>query len=150
MTRLVVTKESMKEGSSKRIPVKDSSGSGVRLLVDMLYTSSTRDDPDYKTVLVALDLAHRWQVDSIAPVLEGILTGMVTVESFVAITEAAILKGLELLQRACRTFATNNSEIKTMLESGSLPSEVRKLLGEPEFPAPDQGERKKRKTFAAW
>ncbi|CAE7226626.1 Klhl2 [Symbiodinium sp. CCMP2456] len=54
----------MKEGSTKRIPVKDSLGSGVRLLVDMLYTSSTRHDPDYTTVLVALDLAHRWQTAS--------------------------------------------------------------------------------------
>ncbi|CAE7781349.1 KLHL2 [Symbiodinium sp. CCMP2592] len=141
----------MKEGSSKRIPVKDSSGSGVRLLVDMLYTSSTRDDPDYKTVLVALDLAHRWQVDSIVPVLEGILTGMVTVKSFVAITEAAILKGLELLQRACRTFGTSNSKVKTMVKKRTLPAAVLKLLGESaaEAPSPDHGERKKRRTFAA-
>ncbi|CAE7781442.1 ADK [Symbiodinium sp. CCMP2592] len=88
----------MKEGSSKRIPVKDSLGSGVRLLVDMLYTSSTRDDPDYKTVLVALDLAHRWQATGIVPVLAGILAEMITIESFAAIAESAMLKGLESLQ----------------------------------------------------
>lgn len=137
----------MKEGSSKRISVKDSSGSGARLFVDMLYTSSTRDDPDYKTVLVALDLAHRWQVDRIVPVLAGMLPEMLTVDSFVAIAEAAMLKGLESLQRACRTFATNNSEINAMLEKGTLPAEVRKLLGESEAPAAEQGQRKKRRIF---
>ena len=136
----------MKEGSSKRIPVKDSSGSGVRLLLDMLYTSSMRDDPDYKAVLVALDLAHRWQVDSIVPVLARILMEMITVESFVAIAEASILRGLELLQRACRTFATNSSE----LETSAFPREVRKLLGEPEAPAAAAcRDFEKRRTFAA-
>ena len=139
----------MTEGSSKRIPVKDSSGSGVRLFVDMLYTSSTRDEPDYKAVLVALDLAHRWQVESIVPVLVGILTEMVAVDSFAAIAEAAVLKGLESLQRACRTFAANNSEITTMLQARTLPVEVRKLLGDSEAAAPEQGQRKRRRTFAA-
>ena len=136
----------MKEGSSKRIPVKDSSGSGVRLLLDMLYTNFMRDDPDCKAVLVALDLAHRWQVDRIVPVLAGILMEMITVESFVAIAEASILRGLELLQRACRTVATNSSE----LETGAFPREVRKLLGEPEAPAAAAcRDFKKRRTFAA-
>ncbi|CAE7422863.1 unnamed protein product [Symbiodinium sp. CCMP2592] len=139
----------MSEGSSKRISVKDSSGSGVRLLVDMLYTSSTRNEPDYKTVLVALDLAHRWQANGIVPVLEGILLEMVTVESFVAIAEAAMLKGLQKLQQACKTFAANNSQMKTMLEKGTLPVEVRKLLGVSADPPPEGGLQKKRRTFTA-
>ncbi|CAE7891265.1 BT4 [Symbiodinium necroappetens] len=139
----------MREGSSKRITVKDSSGSGVRLLVDMLYTSSTRDEPDYKTVLVALDLAHRWQVNGMVPVLEGILPAMVTVESLVAIAEAAMLKGLQKLQQACKTFAANNSQVKTMLDRGPIPVEVRQLLGEPADPSPEGGRQKKRRTFTA-
>ncbi|CAE7781362.1 KLHL6 [Symbiodinium sp. CCMP2592] len=140
-------KSTMTEGSSKRISVKDSLGSGVRLFVDMLYTSSTRDEPDYKTVLIALDLAHRWQVDRIVPVLAGILPEMITVDSFAAIAEAAMLKGLEPLQRACRTVAANNSDIKTMLETCTLPTEVRKLLGESKAPSAEQGLRKKRRIF---
>ncbi|CAE7346312.1 BT4 [Symbiodinium sp. CCMP2456] len=139
----------MREGSSKRITVKDASGSGVRLLVDMLYTSSTRDELDYKTVLVALDLAHRWQAKGIVPVLEGILPAMVTVESFVAIAEAAMLKGLQKLQQACKTFAANTSEVKTMLDRGPLPAEVRQLLGEPADPGPEGAQHKKRRTFTA-
>ncbi|CAE7885892.1 klhl40 [Symbiodinium sp. KB8] len=139
----------MKEGSSKRIPVKDSSGGAVRLFVDMLYTSSTRDEPDYKTVLVALDLAHRWQVDGVVSVLQAILRDMISVDSFVAIAETAMLKGLEPLQRACRAFAANNSKVKTMQKKRALPPEVLKLLGESEAPAAEQSQRKKRRTFAA-
>lgn len=120
----------MKEGLSKRIPVKDSSGSGVRLFVDLLYTSSTGEDPNYQTMLVALDLAHRWQVNGVVSVLAGMLSEMIAVNSFPAIAEAAMLKGLEPLQRACRTFGASNAKIKTMLRKGTLPAEVRKLLGD--------------------
>ncbi|CAE7742034.1 klhl36 [Symbiodinium microadriaticum] len=102
----------MKEGLSKRIPVKDSSGSGVRLFVDLLYTSSTGEDPNYQTMLVALDLAHRWQVNGVVSVLAGMLSEMIAVNSFPAIAEAAMLKGLE---------------------KGTLPAEVRKLLGVAEW-----------------
>ena len=41
---------------------QDSASSGVRLFLDMVYSSSSRDEPDYKSALVALDLAHRWQL----------------------------------------------------------------------------------------
>ena len=139
----------MKEGLSKRISVKDSSSSGVRLFVDMLYTSSTRDDPDYKTVLVALDLAHRWQANGVVPVLSGILPEMIAVDSFAGIAEAAVLKGLEPLQQECRSFGASNAKIKTMLKKGTLPAEVRKLLGEPAAPETEQGQHKRRRTFAA-
>ena len=139
----------MKEGLSKRIPVKDSSGSGVRLFVDLLYTSSTGEDPNYQTMLVALDLAHRWQVNGVVSVLAGMLSEMIAVNSFPAIAEAAMLKGLEPLQRACRTFGASNAKIKTMLRKGTLPAEVRKLLGEPEASEAEPGQRKRRRTFAA-
>ena len=139
----------MKEGLSKRISVKDSSSSGVRLFVDMLYTSSTRDDPDYKTVLVALDLAHRWQANGVVSVLSGILPEMIAVDSFAGIAEAAVLKGLEPLQQECRSFGASNAKIKTMLKKGTLPAEVGKLLGEPAAPETEQGQHKRRRTFAA-
>ena len=45
----------MKEGTSRRIQSKDSSASGVSLFLDPLYTSSTREDPDHRTMLEALD-----------------------------------------------------------------------------------------------
>ena len=40
------------------------------LFVDMLYTNATRRDPDFKTVLAALDVAHRWQVENVVQAAE--------------------------------------------------------------------------------
>ena len=41
----------------------------------ILYTCSTQNEPDYKTALQALDLAHRWQVDVVVMVLANLLQG---------------------------------------------------------------------------
>ncbi|CAE7484642.1 BT2 [Symbiodinium natans] len=120
---------SMKEGSSKRISVEDSSSSGVSLFLDMLYTGSTWDDPDYKTMLVALDLAHRWQVTGVVDMVSDALPQMLAVDSFADIAEAAVLKGLDALQRACRGFGSKSEEIQAMLQAGSFPDHVQRLLG---------------------
>ena len=64
---------SMKEGSCRRIDIKDSSSRGISLFLDLLYTSSSAiADLDYKTMLVALDLAHRWQVQHIVDMLTNL------------------------------------------------------------------------------
>ncbi|CAE7214848.1 unnamed protein product, partial [Symbiodinium necroappetens] len=65
----VMLESSMVEGKQKRIKVKDAASSGVSLFVEMLYTNATRHGPDYKTVLTALDLAHRWQVENVVQIL---------------------------------------------------------------------------------
>ncbi|CAE7532319.1 unnamed protein product, partial [Symbiodinium pilosum] len=140
----------MMEGSSKRIAVKDSASSGVRLFLDMVYSSSSRDEPDYKSALVALDLAHRWQVLGMVPVLAGILREMITVDSFMAIAEAAVLKELEPLQQACAAFGAKNVKIKAMLKKGPVPAPVRKLLGTSDATEAEEGQKKKkRRTFQA-
>ncbi|CAE7452894.1 klhl36 [Symbiodinium sp. CCMP2456] len=137
----------MKEGSSWLIQVKDSSYSGVSLFLDVLYTSSTRTDPDHETMLVALDLAHRWQVHSVVQALCSALCDMIDVKSFAAIAEAAVLKGLEVLQRACASFGSTDKQVQGMLTKGSLPAAVRKLLGESEHASSEQQEPKKRRLF---
>ena len=63
----------------------------------IMYTCSTQGDPDYKTVLEALDLAHRWQVEVVVPILADLLETMITDESFAAIAEHAILKALRIV-----------------------------------------------------
>ena len=45
--------------------------------VRFLYTCSAQCDPDYSTALEALDLAHRWQVDVVVPILADLLSGTV-------------------------------------------------------------------------
>lgn len=58
----------------------------------LLYTCSTKLDPDYQMVLQALDVAHRWQVEVVVTILADLLQGMITDESFVAIAEHSVLK----------------------------------------------------------
>ncbi|CAE7466127.1 unnamed protein product [Symbiodinium sp. CCMP2456] len=137
----------MKEGTSKRIEVADSTSLGVSLFLDILYTSSTREDPDYKTMLVALDLAHRWQVHGVVQTLCVALRDMIDSQSFVAIAEAAALKGLEMLARACASFGSTDQKVQEMLKKGELPAAVRKLLGMPEHANGEQQASKKRRLF---
>eukprot|EP00439_Symbiodinium_sp_Y106_P008110 s201_g1.t1 len=70
----VMLESSMVEGKQKRIKVKDAASGGVKggLFVPFLTVAqATRRGPDYKTVLTALDLAHRWQVENVAtPLLD--------------------------------------------------------------------------------
>ncbi|CAE7347768.1 KLHL36 [Symbiodinium sp. CCMP2456] len=137
----------MKEGTTKRIQVKDSSSSGVSLFLDVLYTSSAREEPDNKTTLVALDLAHRWQVHRVVQILCPALCDMIDANSFAEIAEAAALMGLETLQRACVSFASTSEHVQRRLKNGSLPAAVRKLLGEPEHESDEQQELKKRRRW---
>ncbi|CAK9031968.1 unnamed protein product [Durusdinium trenchii] len=65
----------MKEGQLQRIQVKDVAKREVSLFLEILYTCSTHNEPDYKTALQALDLAHRWQVDVVVMVLANLLQG---------------------------------------------------------------------------
>lgn len=137
----------MTEGTSRRIQVKDSLSSGISLFLDVLYTSSTREDPDHKTLLAALDLAHRWQVHSVVQILCTALHSMIDASSFVAIAEAAALKGLETLVRACASFGSTDEHVQAMLQKGDLPVAVRKLLGKPEHESGEQQDTKKRRRF---
>ncbi|CAE7532303.1 Klhl6 [Symbiodinium pilosum] len=142
----------MLEGSSKRISVKDTPSSGVRLFVDMLYSSSSRDDPDCEAALVALELAHRWQVLGLVSVIAGMLQEMLTESSFVAIAEAAVLRDLDWLQSSCVAFGEKNAKIQDMLKKGTLPVPVRKLLGAvqaPDATEAEEGPKGKRRRFHA-
>ncbi|CAE7277652.1 unnamed protein product [Symbiodinium natans] len=135
----------MVEGVQKRIKVLNDPSSGVSLFLDMLYTNATRRNPDHQTTLVALDLAHRWQVENVVQVLADVLQDMIGVHSFIDITEAAVLKKLQSLERACVSFGTKSSKIQAMLQKGSLPPLVCKLLGNSE--ANKESAKKKRKVY---
>lgn len=136
----------MKEGSNWLIQVKDSSSSGVSLFLDLLYTSSTREDPDHSTMLEALDLAHRWQIHGVVRTLCKALCDMIDAKSFVAVAETASLKGLEMLARACVHFGSQDEEVQAMLQKGSLPAAVRKLF-EPAHAISGEQDWKRRRVF---
>ena len=65
----------MKERQTKQIKLKDTSSSAVTLFLEVLYTCSSQGDPDYKTALSALDLAHRWQVEVVVEILADFIEG---------------------------------------------------------------------------
>ncbi|CAE7823955.1 klhl36 [Symbiodinium sp. CCMP2456] len=135
----------MKEGKDKRVQVRDSTKCGMTLFVDVLYTSSTCLELQYKTILEAFDLAHRWQVQHATDILAETLKGEIRVESFAEIAEAAVLKAVEPLQRACMEFGTKDKEIQTLLKKNGLPPAVRKLLGKRE--AEDEPGKPKRRRL---
>ena len=66
----------MKERQTKQIKLKDTSSSAVTLFLEVLYTCSSQGDPDYKTALSALDLAHRWQVEVVVEILADFIEGL--------------------------------------------------------------------------
>ncbi|CAE7622386.1 KLHL2 [Symbiodinium sp. CCMP2592] len=137
----------MTEGAGKRIQVKDSSASGVSLFLDLVYTSSTCSEVEYKTALEAMDLAHRWQVEGVVRVLEEILQGMITDSNFVDIASAATLKGLIGLEKACTKFAQSSEALRKMSQNGELPPALEKLIGHPATASDTSAPNKKRRTF---
>mmetsp|Transcript_40306 Transcript_40306/g.94407 ORF Transcript_40306/g.94407 Transcript_40306/m.94407 type:complete len:339 (+) Transcript_40306:163-1179(+) len=140
----VMLESSMVEGKQKRIKVKDAASGGVSLFVEMLYTNATRRGPDYKTVLTALDLAHRWQVENVVQILADALRDMITFDSFVLIAEAATLKGLEMLKTACAAYGAADSKLQCLLKNGRLPPAVSRLLGQADSPNEEQSSKKRR------
>ena len=75
------------------------------------------------------------------------LQRMIDAESFVAVAEAAVLKGLPTLERACASFGCADEHVQTMLKKGDLPAVVHKLLGGPELASVEQQHPKKRLRF---
>lgn len=122
---------SLQEGQKQCIQVADSPSLAVSLFLEILYTSSVREDPNFQTVLLALDLAHRWQVAEVVAILSEILEDLVSDESFAAIAEASCLKQLERLHRLCQQFATKSNAVKRQLREGTLPPRVQEMLGQP-------------------
>ncbi|CAE7294142.1 KLHL6 [Symbiodinium sp. CCMP2456] len=119
-----------KGGTTQCIEVKDTTKNGVTLLLQMIYTCSSQDEPSYETFLEALDLAHRWQVSDAISIIAQALSGMLEPKSFPSIAEAAVLKGLEELKTACRSFARTSSAVQGELEKGKLPAAVQDLFGQ--------------------
>jgi len=136
---------SMKERRTQRIQLNDTPRYAVSLLLEILYTCSSQNEPDYKTVLSALDLAHRWQVQVVVRILGELLEQMITDESFPSIAEHAALKGLEALRKACQKFGAESKVIEDQLKKDTLPKVVKELFHQETAAA--GAPRKKRKRF---
>ena len=118
----------MKERWTQQIQLKDTSSGAVTLFLEALYTCSSLGDPDYKTALSALDLAHRWQVEAVVAILADLIGGLITEESFPSIAEHAALKGLDTLKKACQNFGSQNAAIQEQIGKGTFPNVVQDLF----------------------
>jgi len=116
------------EGKQKQIDVKDVSGNGVRLLLDLVYTGGTSTTLDHAVALAALDLAHRWLMNNVVAMLERALKEMLSDKTFADITEAAKLKNLSSLLSSCTTFARSSTKVKADLAKRTLPKVVMEFL----------------------
>eukprot|EP00435_Cladocopium_sp_Y103_P009738 s282_g2.t1 len=112
----------MKEREAQQIQLSDTSSSAVRLVLETLYTCSSQGDPDYKTALSALDLAHRWQMEVVVAILSDLVAELITAESFAAIAEHAALKNLDTLKKACQSFGSQNVAIQAQVKKGATPA----------------------------
>ena len=121
-------KSPMKEAASQHIQLHDTQSSAVTLLLEALYTSSSLSDPGYKTVLSALDLAHRWQIEVVVRMLADLVGEMITKESFPAIAEHAALKNLGALKTACRQFGSECDELQEKIKQGHFSKAVQDLF----------------------
>jgi len=135
---------SMREGGDKCIQVKDASKTGVLFFLELLYTGSSCSDPDVQAALSALDLAHRWQADGVVTMTEKALETMLSEESFPRIAEAAALKGLADLKKACTGFAACSKAVKQKIKEGDFPKVVLDMFG---VIADTKPASKKRRTF---
>lgn len=138
----VMLTSGFQEGASKHIDIKDTPVTAVSLLLDLAYTGATSSALDDVTiVLSALDLAHRWQMQSVVDMLERALKNMLADETFSIIAEVATLKGLQALKNSCIAFARTSKKVQQDLAKNQVPQTVLALMGRYAPPA------KKRRKF---
>ncbi|CAL1147194.1 unnamed protein product [Cladocopium goreaui] len=137
----------MKEGKTQRIEIKDMPGKAVSLFVEILYTCSAQDEPDHETASHALDLAHRWQVEVVVAILTDLLAGMITDGNFLAIAEHAVLKGLDRLKTAAKSFGAGSTKVQADLKEGRLPTAVLQLFPAAPKPSKPDGPKPKRRRM---
>eukprot|EP00435_Cladocopium_sp_Y103_P062891 s1389_g24.t1 len=120
-------------------------------ILRILYTCSAQVEPDHQTALQALDLAHRWQVEVVVAILTDLLAGMITEKSFVPIAEHAVLKGLERLKTAAKSFRAGSTKVQAGpdgqadLKKGRLPAAVLELFPASKPSKPNEPKPKRRR-----
>lgn len=85
--------------------------------------------------LVALDLAHRWQVGFAVDSFERMLIQLLDLASFAAVADAAVRKSLPGLLVAAKRFAQGNAEVKAKFERQEGAAKFEKQEGNVEVKA---------------
>jgi len=120
--RAMLATTGMREGARKVIEVKGCSLAALRLLLSLVYTGAVvGEEPSAAAMLVALDLAHRWQVLHVVQMLAGALQRRLDADGLEPILDAALRFQLPSLLSACRAFISSHaSELQMRLGKEAL------------------------------
>mmetsp|Transcript_38576 Transcript_38576/g.120038 ORF Transcript_38576/g.120038 Transcript_38576/m.120038 type:complete len:383 (+) Transcript_38576:103-1251(+) len=120
--RAMLATTGMREGARKVIEVKGCSLAALRLLLSLVYTGAVvGEEPSAAAMLVALDLAHRWQALHVVQMLAGALQRRLDADGLEPILDAALRFQLPSLLSACRAFISSHaSELQMRLGKEAL------------------------------
>merc|ERR1711972_877991 len=115
----------MREGSTRSIVVQDCGLQALKLLLSLLYSGSLpaeEEEPALPTMLDALSLGHRWQVNHVVDVLARKISHQLDMQHFEAAAELALRLQLDGLLRSCKSFITENQNVLStkLSKKGSL------------------------------
>ena len=120
----------MTEGREQRIQCTDATKESMLLLLDLMYTGSTTAEAIRLDGAVgAFELAHRWEIQHVLPMLERLLAGELSEGKFERIGELAVAKGSRAFEAAVAKWGKASARVKRALEAGSYSPALRKLLG---------------------
>eukprot|EP00913_Durusdinium_trenchii_P035871 g33568.t1 len=102
----------MQEAAGREVSVENVSTLAIKVLLSLMYTGSLPTDLDAQsnTILEALNLAHRWQVQYVVQILVSAAEKQLTLETFEVIAESAIRLQLENLLEICRTLCCTKED----------------------------------------
>lgn len=103
---------SMREGVQQKITLDDCSLSATKMLLSLLYTGSIpgEDEPTVATMLEALQLGHRWQIQHVVEMLVSAIATRLDFEQFEAVTAVAIRLQVAELASACTSFIAGHAD----------------------------------------
>lgn len=148
--RAMLSTQGMREGASKTIEVRDCCFESVRLLVGLIYTGTVDcadGRPSTHTMASALDLAHRWQLLHLVPLLSSAVGRQLddADRTFEVAADMALRLQLPALLTACRAFAwSHKREMRARLskcgeggfQSVAVRAEVERVLSGSSSEAP--------------
>uniref|UniRef100_A0A7S1WNA5 BTB domain-containing protein n=1 Tax=Alexandrium catenella TaxID=2925 RepID=A0A7S1WNA5_ALECA len=116
--RAMLATKGMREGRRKVIEAKGCCLPSLRLLLSLIYTGTVAagEEPSAAAMLMALDLAHRWQVLHVVQMLASALQRRLDIDCLEPVMDAASRFQLPSLLSACRTFISSHaSELRGRL-----------------------------------
>lgn len=125
----MVTTSNMQESKSK-VVAANASKAAVLLMLEVAYCGSAGSDKhlEVETIVGALDLGHRWQIQTVVNLMEALLVPRISEEHFDVLCEAAELKSLVFLTQSLREYARTSKKIRERFFTNKLPNAAMALV----------------------